>query len=104
MTISGAASLDLGTLLPFAAAVLLVLIVLNTVLKKSKEKKVKKAYEGLSQGDDVVLINGMLGKVTSRANGTVEVELSGHGRARFMEYAVAEINGKKIKNTSVIFI
>ena len=68
----------------------------NFIMKAVKKDKLTKAFAALSRGDKLVLCNGMNGTYLSKSEGTVEVELSSGARARFMEWAVLEINGKKL--------
>lgn len=68
----------------------------NKFFKDRKNKKINKALDELLPGDELVLCNGMVAKFCSRASETVEVELKSGARARFMEWAILEINGKKL--------
>lgn len=68
----------------------------NLIIKAIKKDRVTKAIASLSRGDKLVLCNGMNGIFVSKGKGTVEIELSSGAHARFMEWAVLEINGKKL--------
>lgn len=68
----------------------------NLIIKAIKKDRTAKAIAALSRGDKLVLCNGMNGAFLSKSEGTVEVELSSGARARFMEWAVLEINDKKL--------
>lgn len=68
----------------------------SAVIKYFKNKRVKKALFALSKGDRIVLCNGMTGTILSTSEKTVEIELSSGTRARFMEWAVLEVNGAKL--------
>ena len=68
----------------------------NKIFKDNKNKKINKALDKLCVGDELVLCNGMVVNFCSRSNDTVEVTLKGGSRARFMDWAVLEINGKKL--------
>lgn len=85
---------------PRLAAVLLIAVaaifITNLITKAVKKNKSTKAFAALTCGDKLVLCNGMTGTFLSKGGDTVEIELSSGARARFMEWAVLEINGKKI--------
>lgn len=75
---------------------LVLFFIANKFFKDRKNKKINKAIDELLPGDELVLCNGMVAKFCSRASETVEVELKSGARARFMEWAILEINGKKL--------
>lgn len=76
--------------------VLIAVLIVSSVFKSLKKKKISKALSDLCSGDKIVLCNGMTGTFLSKSEGTVEIELSSGARARFMEWAVLEINGVKL--------
>ncbi len=94
-TVSSGISIEPRLVLIVLAAVAIVLIG-NLIVKAVKKDKLTKAFAALSRGDKLVLCNGMNGTFLSKSEGTVEVELSSGARARFMEWTVLEINGKKL--------
>lgn len=94
-TVSNGISIEPRLVLIVLVAAAAVLIG-NFIMKAIKKDKLTKASAALSRGDKIVLCNGMNGTFLSKSEGTVEVELSSGARARFMEWAVLEANGKKL--------
>ncbi len=80
----------------FLLVALIVFIIADRVIKSRRKKKAEKALSELKIGDRILLTNGMVGTLVSHVEGTVDVELSSGVRARFMDWAVSEVNGEKI--------
>lgn len=87
---------------PRLAVVLLIAVaaifITNLITKAVKKNKTTKAFAALTRGDKLVLCNGMTGTFLSKGGDTVEIGLSSGARARFMEWVVLEINGKKYEH------
>ncbi len=76
--------------------IIVLFFIVNKIFKDSKNKKTNKVLGNLRTGDELVLCNGMIVSFNSRNNNTVEVTLKGGAKARFMDWAIIEINGKKL--------
>lgn len=84
------------TLLFFILVAVIVIVVADKIIKTNKKRKNKRILSTLKNGDKITLANGMLGKVISHVEETVDIELTSGARARFMDWAIIEINGEKI--------
>ena len=80
----------------FLLIAFIIFIIADRIKKTNRKKNIKKSISELKHGDKIVLTNGMFGTLVSHVEGTVDVELSSGVRARFMDWAVSEVNGEKI--------
>lgn len=69
--------------------------------QKKKEKEVKSMRESLSQGDDVITIGGIHGKVVKVNDEVITLEMAyGKQRVNFSKWAIGSV-AKKGKETKV---
>jgi len=81
----------------FILLVVLIAGITAMILSKKHDKKKKLAiFNSIAIGDDVVMINGMEGKVASVHDDTLEVEFGNGNRIRFKKWSIKTLNGKDI--------
>jgi len=67
-----------------------------TISKKHSKKKKLAIFDSIAIGNEVVMTNGMEGKIASLREDTLEVEFGSGNRIRFKKWAIKSVNGKDI--------
>jgi len=78
-----------GLLLPIAMFVVLYFIMIRPQMKKQKEHRAM--IDALAKGDEVVTAGGMLGKVTSLAEGFVTLQVANGVEVQMQRSSVVQV-------------